>query len=146
MRRIQQILGAAQGATTGAIDTNKKVANNIAVQDADNDESFSKTLSYRIAPIIAGAVVGMTLYPKHPWLGALGGDAIGGALYPMLRGQGDDRRKALCDLAVEGAAVYGSLKYAKHPIWGYLLGALAGSVAVSPIRGSRVNAFLKGDQ
>lgn len=147
MRRIQQILGAAQGATAGAIDTTKKVANNVAVQDADDDESMSTVLSYRIAPSVAGAVVGMTLWPKHPWLGALSGDAVGGALYPMLRNQGDDRRKAICDLIVEGAAVYASLKFPKHPVWAYLGGALAGSVAVSPIRGSRVNTLLnKGDQ
>jgi ATP-dependent protease ClpP protease subunit len=47
-----------------------------------------------------------------------------------------DKKKAACNLAVEGAAVYGALRYRKHPVLGYLGGMAAGLAATYFVPGS----------
>ena len=91
----------------------------------------------KMAPGLAGAGVGYFAWKKHPVLGILAGHAVGSNAMELATG---DRKKALCNLAVEGAGIYGALKYGKgrtgRSVLGYVAGAVAGAVATYFVPGS----------
>lgn len=95
-------------------------------------QSLSKQV-VGLVPGAAGAAVGYKMWKKHPALGALAGHALGANLYSLYKG---DRKRALCQLAVEAAGVLGALKFKKHPVMGWLGGVAAGAVATSFVDGS----------
>jgi len=86
------------------------------------------TEAKKFAPGLVGAAAGYYVGGKkhHPILGALVGHALGDNAKDLYDG---DRKRAACNVAVEVAGVVGALKYKKHPVVGYVVGALAGAVA-----------------
>jgi len=99
----------------------------------------------QFAPGLAGAGVGAYVGAKHrhPVLGALAGHAVVNSAYEYYKG---DKKKAVCNAAVEGAALAGALYYKKgrKPLLGYAIGLVAGAVATYFVDGSPVkNAVAK---
>jgi hypothetical protein len=92
-----------------------------------------KEEAIKFAPGILGAVVGAGAWGEHRILGALIGHALGSNAMGLYSG---DRKRALCKLGVELAAVAGALYYKKHPVVGYGLGFAAGAIATSFVDGS----------
>jgi uncharacterized membrane protein len=90
-------------------------------------------IAKRMAPGVIGGVVGMMLWKRHPVLGFLAGHAVGAMAYPLYKG---DKKRAMCNLAVEGTGIAGALYYRKHPALGYIMGASAGAVATYFVDGS----------
>ena len=86
-----------------------------------------------IAPGAVGAVGGYLAWKSHRILGALAGHAIGANAMELASG---DKKKALCNMAVEFAGIVGSLKSPKHRVLGYVGGAVAGLVATYFVPGS----------
>lgn len=85
-------------------------------------------------PAAVGAVLAVMRYKKHKVLAAISGAAIGASIMPIVKDAsvipGENRKTALLHLGVIGAAVYGSLRYRKHPALGYVgAGVAAGLVA-----------------
>ena len=87
---------------------------------------------------LAGAFVGSKL--GHPVLGFLGGAAIGSNALTIYKG-GPDRRKAICRLGVESAAIGAVLATDRgHPIVRYVIGGILGGIASAFVPGSDANA------
>lgn len=111
--------------------------------------SGSSNVVAKIKPLVpgaVGAVAGFVAWKKHPVLGALAGHAVADAAYEAYKG---DKKKAACNLAVEGAGVLGALYNKKIPfakkggaIGGYVAGILAGAVATYFVQGSPVRRAL----
>ena len=74
-----------------------------------------------------GAVAGAYLWDRHRVLGALGGFALGRNVPALF---GGDRRLALCNLAVVGAAVAASIYVPGHPVLALLGGGLVAGTAI----------------
>ena len=100
-----------------------------------SDPSLAKT----IVPGAAAGVVGAFLWKKHPVLGFLAGDAIGLNAVRIIRGHGDDRRRAATNMALGASGIIGSLMWQRRPVWGWFVGHLVGAVATSFVPGS--NAY-----
>lgn len=101
-----------------------------------------------LLPGVAGGAAGAYLWKKHRVLGFLAGHAVGSTAYPIYRGRGDERKRALYQLGVEGAGVAGALYYKKHPVVGWLGGVVAGSLVSalmpdSPLREMYARRFGK---
>jgi hypothetical protein len=78
---------------------------------------------------LAGAAVGLILeWRTHPYLGAIGGASLGRNVPALLRPE--DRRAALRNMGVTGAAVLVSLLVPRHPAAGFAAGWLAASAAL----------------
>ena len=104
--------------------------------EAPNESA--KSLAFKWAPGIAAAGVGALMWKRHRFLGAVVGHAVASTALPIYRG-GAERKQALCQLGVEGAAVAGSLMLPKHPIVGFVAGSLAGAAVTAFIPGSPTN-------
>lgn len=91
-----------------------------------------------LVPGVLGAGVGALTWKKHRVLGAVAGHAVASTALPIIRG-GADRKRALCQLGVEGAAVVGSLMWEEHPILGFCAGLLTGAAASALVPGSAAN-------
>ena len=96
------------------------------------DISLAKT----IVPGAAAGVAGYFLWPAHPILGFLAGDAIGLNAFRIFRDKGDDRIRAATNLGLGASGIIGSLAMPKHPVWGWFLGHMIGAVATSFVPGS----------
>lgn len=105
---------------------------------AEMQKSEPKMLSHAMKtsflPGLAAGGAGAYAWGEHRVLGFFLGDAVGSRAYELYKG--GNRKGNIADIAATGAAVYGSLKWKKHPIGGFLLGALAGGVVTSFIEGS----------
>lgn len=112
-----------------------------AIAKAEAPPSTSRAV-LSIVPGAIGAGAGALLWSRHRVLGAVAGHAVATTAVPILRG-GPDRRRALCQLGVEGAAIAGSLLWDEHPVLGFGLGALGGVVATAFVPGSAANDLWK---
>lgn len=105
-----------------------------------------KAVAFKWAPGLVGVGVGAFVWKKHRWLGALAGHAIGTTVMPIWRG-GAERKKAIYQLAVEGAAIGGALwlgrKSALRAAGGFVVGGLAALVVTGFIKGSPANDAYK---
>lgn len=97
--------------------------------------------AFALAPGLIGGGVGAYAWKEHRVLGFLAGHAIAQNARPILRGSDAERRNAYCLLGVEGAGIAGAmlLKKYMHPVFGWMLGTLAGVAASSFVPGSPVN-------
>lgn len=80
---------------------------------------------------LVGAAVGALVGQRkggHWVLGAIGGASLGRNVPALV--SSDIRSIAAGNLAVTGAGIAGSLLFKRHPVIGFLLGTLAGGVAV----------------
>lgn len=93
----------------------------------------------KFAPHAVGLAAGAFFWKKHRILGALAGHALVNSAYEYYKG---DKKKAMCDLAVEGAGVAGALYHkklplaGKSPVIGWAMGIVAGSVGTYFVDGS----------
>lgn len=100
--------------------------------------AMSDTVRFELVPGVVGAVVGAYAWKKHRWLGMAAGFGIGSNIHGLMRGDGVH---ALCNMAVVGASIGGSLwlRTAKHPkltaVGGFIVGNLAGSLVTSLVPG-----------
>lgn len=94
-------------------------------------------------PVLVGGGAGWLLFRKsgHPILGALAGHAVASVARPLITGK--DRKRALCQLAVEGAGVVGALVWKKHPVLGWVLGLGAGFVATALVKDSAAHEMFQ---
>lgn len=92
-----------------------------------------------LAPGLVGAAVGAVMWSDHRVLGALAGHALASNAYPIVKGDSVERTRALCGLGVEAAGIGGALLWENHPVLGWGLGVIAGSIATSfvPNSGAR---------
>lgn len=106
------------------------------------DPSLAKT----IVPGAIAGVVGIALFPKHPVLAFLGLDAVGLNAARLLRGQGEDRKTAACNLALAASGIIGALWLEKrvHPFFGWWIGHLVGAAALTLVPGSNSHKFMQG--
>lgn len=111
-----------------------------AIVKAERESASSAVLKF--VPGLAGAGVGALVWKKHRVLGALLGHAVVGNVLPIVRG-GADRKRAMCQLGVEGAGIAGSLLWDEHPIFGWGAGILAGAAVTAFIKGSPTNELWK---
>lgn len=111
-------------------------AGTTAIAPVHTGEPITKKL-VKFVPHAVGLVAGYSLWKKHRYLGALAGHAAINSGYEFYKG---DKKKALCELAVEGAGIIGALKYSggRKPVVGWLLGVVAGSIATYFVEGSPV--------
>ena len=109
-------------------------------QPAPSDPSLMKT----IVPGAVGGVVGFMAWKSHPVLGFFAGESIGLNAMRIIRNQGDDRTRAVCNLGMTATAVAGSLMWKKHPFWGYVGGLILGGFATSFVPGSNAYRLRNG--
>jgi len=83
-----------------------------------------------LVPAVALGVVGALVWKQHRVLGALGGFAVGGSVYPIAKGQYVRGVEGLVPTAV-GIGL--SLKWKKHPAWGFVLGSLGAGFALAAV-------------
>lgn len=105
------------------------------------------TIAVSMIPSAIGAVVGFSMWKKHRVLGVIAGAGIAEEGYRFVKG---DRKTALCNLAVEGAGIFGALQFKSTMgrILGFVGGSALGAVATSFVDGSpasKVKAKLKKD-
>lgn len=79
------------------------------------------------AGTVVGAAAGALLWGGHRVLGLIGGASLGRNIPALLR-EGE-RKMALGNLSATGAGIAGSLFWRAHPVWGFVFGHVAGSVA-----------------
>lgn len=105
-----------------------------AVVSSPAKPGFTKEL-VKFAPRLGGAAVGAYVWKKHRILGAVLGNAVAEAGFEFYKGE---KTRAACELLVDGAAVFGALKYkgGKSPLVGFVGGLLAGSIVSYFIPGS----------
>lgn len=108
----------------------------------NSDAPSTSSAVLALVPGAIGAGFGALAWKRHRVLGAVVGHALATTALPLVRG-GADRRRALCQLGVEGAAVAGSLLYDKHPILGFVGGLAVGAAATAFVPGSPVNTLWK---
>lgn len=154
MRKYSDILGTVSptarsvqraGDIVAALAPPAPGASTAMVPATKNEPAKESTMAAAmgLAPGLAVGVAAALMFGRqHPVLAFLGGHAIGSTAYPIYKG-GDDRKKALCQLAVEGAGVAGALAWSDHPIWGWGLGLAAGAVATSLVKDSPTMAAWK---
>jgi hypothetical protein len=109
---------------------------------AQPKESVGKSILGLAPGVVAGAA-GALSWKSHRVLGFLGGHAIGSNVYPMFRGNEQERKSAMCRLGVEGAGIAGALVWKKHSLFGWLAGIAVGMAAVSLVPGNPVLSELK---
>jgi hypothetical protein len=146
MKNDVSVFGAVSPSATGARSVADIVAalappakGSTAMVQASSGKSLTASVKHAV-PGAVGAVAGYYVGKKrgHSILGALAGHAVGSNAKALYNG---DRKRALCNLAVEGAAILGALKYKKvpmlkHPVVGYAVGALVGGIATYFVSGS----------
>lgn len=101
-----------------------------------------------VAPFVPGFIggaVGAVTWKEHRVLGFLAGHAIAANAIPITRGYGDERRRALYQLGIEGAGIGGALLLKKHmhPVFGWAVGILGGVAVTALIQGSPANEGFK---
>lgn len=89
---------------------------------------------------LVGAVVGALLWRDHRVLGALAGASVGRNAPALIKG--DQRRMAVCNLGITGAATIGALTLRRNPVVGFVLGwlgggALAYTAGCNPVGGAK---------
>lgn len=89
----------------------------------------------RFAPGAAGAAAGFAAWKNHRILGAVAGHALVNSGWEFYKG---DKKKALCNAAVEGTGIAGAMFFHKSPVIGFVGGALAAAVATYFVPGSPV--------
>jgi hypothetical protein len=98
-------------------------------------------------PGLIGGAVGAVAWKKHRVLGFLAGHAVAASAIPIARGYGDERRRALFQLGIEGAGIGGALLLKKHanlnPALGWAVGILGGVAVTALIPGSPANEGVK---
>ena len=109
-------------------------AGSVVTPTTESKPSFTKSLVHFV-PSAVGLAAGylFTPYKKHRVLSALAGHAIVYSGYTFYKG---DKKRALCEAAVEGAGILGALKFKRSPVLGWVGGILAGSVVTSFVDGS----------
>lgn len=118
--------------------------------DAIVAKAVSPAIDPKLSPItwkdlaftVTGALAGMHFYKKHPYLGFVGGAAIGSAVEPMMRNYGSDRKDAAYRLGIAAAGIGASLAYKKHPAAGYAIGAVAAVAITTQIKGSPMQRLI----
>ncbi len=88
----------------------------------------AKVNSYAAATV-AGAAAGFVGWKKHRVLGLIGGAVLGTNLPAAVRGPAE-RRDALCNMALAGAGVLGSLYFKRHRVIGFVGGWAAAGAAI----------------
>jgi len=116
--RVQNVLGAS---TPSFIQDLKTQASN------DIKDGYGTLIG-------AGAGLYVGSNHKHPWLGLIGGASLGRNFTSIIKDS--DRRSALCNMAVTGAAIAAALLVPKHPKAAFAL-AFVGTEAVLHFGGYR---------
>jgi hypothetical protein len=151
MREIMGSLGSVSPTIMG-LDAATDVATSVvphqavpgALKKPSGIPSMSESVT-RFAPHVgtfAAGYLGRKFMPfglrSHPILSGLAGHAVGYAAWTSIKGK--DTKRALCELAVEAAGIYGALKHSKIPVVkgirgnaGMVAGWLAGAVAASAV-------------
>ena len=90
------------------------------------------------APTLVGGAAGALAWQKHRVLGFLAGQSLAYNGAALLKGDADQKKEAVYQLAVEGSGIAGALYLKKHmhPVFGWLVGIAAGSIATSFLPGS----------
>jgi hypothetical protein len=90
------------------------------------------------APTLVGGAAGAMLWKKHRVLGFLAGQSLAYNGAALLKGNADQKKEAMYQLAVEGSGIGGALYLKKymHPVFGWIVGIVAGTVATSMLPGS----------
>ena len=103
-----------------------------AIVKAETKSEPVGPMSLQLVPGAIGGVVGAVAWKQHRVLGFLAGHAVAANAIPIVRGYGDERKRALYQLGIEGAGIGGALMLKKymHPAFGWAVGILGG-VAVS---------------
>jgi hypothetical protein len=119
-----------------------------AAKPQPNDPSLSSVVIPAGVGAIGGAALGMRF--GHPLLGLLAGEALGANAIRVWRNASGDRVRAGTNLVAAGAGIIGSLiaqRYSKKDsvaFLGWLLGFVAGQVAVSTVPGSNSHRLVHG--
>lgn len=129
-RQVADIVAAMAPPPPGAAGT-------VAMRPASS--ASAGRIAMALAPGVAAGTAGAVIWKKHRVLGFLAGHAVGQSGYQFIRG--GDKKKAICNLAVEGAGVVGALKLFKgrKPVYGWLAGVLGGAVVTAFVPGSPAN-------
>ncbi len=123
-----EVLGATAPSVT--------VAPAVALVRSDAQPLSTPRIVAGLAGNTVGAIAGWKLWQKHRWLGLFTGAAVGGGTVSLV--SGPSKSHALVTLGSAGAAVGLSKAWRKHPIAGWLIGGLVGSIAGTLIA-KRVN-------
>jgi len=90
------------------------------------------------APTLVGGAAGALAWKNHRILGFLAGQSLAYNGAALLKGDADQKKEAVYQLAVEGSGIAGALYLKKHmhPVFGWLVGIAAGTVATSLLPGT----------
>ena len=132
-KRVKDVLAALVPPSHTAVAADAGAGS--AMVKAEPKKSVTK-IALELAPGIAGGVVLATAWKSHRVLGFLIGHAAASAVYPLLSGDAAEKKRALCQLGVEGSGVAGALLTRRHPALGWLAGIAAGSAVTAFIPGS----------
>jgi xanthosine utilization system XapX-like protein len=90
------------------------------------------------APTLVGGAAGALAWQKHRVLGFLAGQSLAYNGAALLKGDANQKKEAVYQLAVEGSGIAGALYLKKHmhPVFGWIVGIAAGSIATSFLPGS----------
>lgn len=102
------------------------------------------SLAHTIVPGAAAGVAAAFMFPKHPVLAFLGGDAIGLNAARLIRGNADDRKTAACNLSLAASGIVASLMYPKRPFIAWWVGHFLGAAALAFVPGSNSHKFVQG--
>jgi hypothetical protein len=106
-------------------------------------QSGDPHLSKTIVPGAAVGVVGFFVWRSHPVLGFLAGDALGLNAARLIRGTGDDRKTAACNLGLAASGIVGSLLWKRHPFYAWWIGHILGAAALVAVPGSNSHRFVQ---
>lgn len=140
-KKFSEILGAAAAAT---VPPSVDAAATALTKREEKPALARRVLTHRLLPGVAGAGAGAFFWKKHRWLGALAGLSVGDNAYRLWKGDGDDRKGAVADMGVTAAGIAASLYFKKHPVLGFLGGALVGSGIASFVPGSTAHQIRHG--
>lgn len=140
MRKYVDVLGEAVAPVRTAAGTTDAIV--AKVQAPVVNAKMSPITWKDLAFTVTGALAGMHFYKKHPYLGFIGGAAIGSAVEPMMRNYGSDRKDAAYRLGIAATAIGASLAYKKRPAVGYAIGAVVAVAVTTQIKGSPMQRLI----
>jgi len=96
------------------------------------------------APTLVGGAAGALAWKKHRVLGFLAGQSLAYNGAALLKGDAEQRKEAMYQVAVEGSGIAGALYLKKymHPALGWFAGILAGTAVTSMLPGSPARSQL----
>lgn len=114
----------------------------LVAQPKSDKPSVAKSVLGLAPGVVAGGIGALT-WSNHRVLGFLTGHALGSNVYPMFRGNPQERKNAVCRLGIEGAGVAGALMYKRHRVFGWIMGVAAGTAVAAFVPDSPVRSEWK---